>query len=92
MDLTFKKSEYTPSREFWGDLSKNRFEEIFGNSTRYIARLLFKTNDAPFEAIYKFVIDTGAFISYAPDMILKHLQINSEFTGYIRGAAPQKEN
>ena len=91
MDLVFNKIPYTPSKEFWGELSKDRFNDLFGHSSRFISHLLFKDETTPFEVMYKFVIDTGAFISYAPDFILDFLKIKPKFTGYIRGAAPQEE-
>lgn len=89
MELIFKRSDYSPSKEFWGELSKKQFAEEFGTSTRFIARLVFREADTPFEAVYKFIIDTGAFISFAPDVILDCLKIKPEFTGFIRGATPQ---
>ena len=91
MDLLFNKTSYNPSKEFRGDLSRDIFNNLFGFSSRFIARLLFKDLKTLFEAVYKFVIDTGAFVSYAPDLILEALEIEPGFEGYIRGAAPQEE-
>ena len=83
MDLIFNKIPYTPSKDFWGALSKDRFNELFGHFSRFIARLLFKEETTPFEIVYKFVIDSGAFISYAPDLILNSLKIKPEFMGWF---------
>ncbi len=91
MDLVFNKVFYTPPKEFWGSFSKVHSSDLFGHSSRFLARILFKEEASPFEAMYKFVIDSGAFISYAPDLILDSLKIKPEFTGFIRGPAPQEE-
>lgn len=91
MGLVFNKVSFTPSEEFRGGLEEEEFNNLFGTSSRYIARIIFKDLKTPFEAVYKLIIDTGAFISYAPDFILESLDIKPEFEGYIRGAAPQEE-
>ena len=91
MDLIFNKVLYRSSKEFRGDLSKESFNNFFGYSSRYFAHLLYTGIKTSFKPVYKFIIDTGAFISYAPDLILQFLERKPEFKGYIRGVAPQDD-
>ncbi len=87
MDLIFNRKEYIPPDEFFGDFPK----EKFGISSKFEIGIIFKNSDILDSIIHDFIFDTGAYISYAPDIILKRMSIDPRFEGVVYGIVSKKE-
>lgn len=91
MELIFNRKRFLATPEFRGSLSKEEYLEKYGYSSKFEIALQFKPENQWDPIIYNFMIDTGAHISIAPDVLLKKFKIKSEFEGIVYGVALKKE-
>ncbi len=87
MDLRFKINYFMPSKQFFGNLS----EEQHWHSSRIKVSINFRQLKDWDNNSYKFIFDTGAYVSIAPEYILDYLDVFPEFEGTIHGIIDKEE-
>ncbi len=86
MDLKFRFHSFTPPKRFFGTLP----EDKQWTASRIKVNLKFKKKEEWDHYSYRFILDTGAFVSIAPDYLLERLTIKPEFSGCIHGIIDKK--
>jgi len=90
MGLRFPKSLFYPPRDcFIG--ATNQHISKFGGSPVFWAGIVFKLNSEWDKYAEDFQIDTGAFISYAPQSIKNRYNIHTEFKLEVNGISENKD-
>ena len=81
MDLIFKLKKVYPHPEFKG----TDFPRDFGLFSKFEIPIQFQGKDGWQSISYSFVLDTGAYISYAPQSLLEILGLQHSFEGMVYG-------
>ena len=87
MDLKFRFHSFSPPKRFFGSLPETR-QWI---ATRIKVTLKFKKEEKWDQNSYRFILDTGAYVSIAPDYLLERLAIKPVFDGHIHGIIDKEE-
>lgn len=87
MDLTFRLTHFTPPNSFFHTFP----EERHWLSARLKINLNFRKGNEWDKHVYRFIFDTGAYISIAPQILLDSLNIPVEFEGYLHGIVAKDE-
>lgn len=85
MDLIFNR-KYFPANEL-----SDEVKERIGNFSRYIIHLKFKYDKIWDNFRYPFIFDTGAFISFAPEVLMEEFNIKPEFEWRLGGLHPDEK-
>jgi hypothetical protein len=81
MDLIFKLKRVHPQPEFKGA----GFPRDFGLFSKFEIPIKFQGQDGWQSVSYGFILDTGAYISYAPQSLLDILGLEQSFGGLVHG-------
>ena len=81
MELQFKIKHVYPPKSFLGDLS----EDKHWKSPRVDVKVKFGIKKQWDNRTYTFILDTGAYVSYAPEIILERLGISYNYEGFVFG-------
>lgn len=87
MDLIFRRKDYFPRKSFLNDYPA----ADFGQFSKFEVKIKFKNNSQWDLFSYDFLVDTGAYISVAPDFLMDRLNINLEFESSIFGIILREE-
>ncbi len=87
MDLKFKLRSFQPPKDYFGDLPQSKY----WLSSRFKVNIKFRRTSEWDVDLYKFIFDTGAYVSIAPDSLINHLGIEPLHTGQIHGIIEKKE-
>lgn len=87
MDLSFRLHSFIPPRRFFDGFPES--EQWL--SSRIKISLKFRAEDKWDKNSYRFLLDTGAYVSIAPDFILDNLNLKPNFVGFVHGIVDKEE-